>query len=431
MTSNIDPGQKEANMQEVIDVVVIGAGQAGLAVSYLLTQANIRHTVLERGRIGQTWRSQRWDSFHLNTPNWANGLPGMEFEPDAPDAFGHRDQLVSYFERYAHSFDAPVREHTPVTSLERLSTGDYHLRNGESSFQARAVVIASGSMSRPRQPAIAQNLADDITSLTAGSYKNPEILPEGAVVVVGSGQSGCQITEDLLAAGRRVYLCTSRVGRLPRRYRGREVLAWWRDTGFFDVGVDELENPAVQFAAQPQISGVDGGRTVSLQSLARDGATLLGRALDVDEHTLKLGDDLRECINFADEKAQAFKADIDEFIKRKGIDAPEPEPDPGEPPLPELDGSDLIDRLDLRQAGVSSVIWCTGFDANWDWVKVDVFDERGLPQHRKGITVSPGLYCIGFPWLSKRKSGILYGIPEDAARIVEHIKKFLLEPEAA
>jgi putative flavoprotein involved in K+ transport len=410
------------NMDEAMDVVVIGAGQGGLAVSYLLTQEGIRHTVLERGRIGETWRSQRWDSFHLNTPNWANGLPGMEFAPDAPDAFGHRDELVSFFEDYARSFGAPVREHTPVTSLERLSNNGYRVRTGGESIQARAVVIASGGMSRPRQPAMAQNLPDDIASLTAGSYKSPETLPEGAVVVVGSGQSGCQIVQDLLDAGRRVYLCTSRVGRLPRRYRGREILTWWREMGFMDVRVDELENPAVQFAAQPQISGADGGRTVSLQSLARDGATLLGRALDVDGHVLKLGRELMECIQFADEKARAFKADIDAFIQREGIDAPGPEPDPGEPPLPDLGGSDLWERLDLRQAGVSSVIWCTGFDADWDWVKVDVFDDAGHMRHRDGIASSPGLYCIGFPWLSKRKSGILWGIPEDAARIVEHIR---------
>jgi putative flavoprotein involved in K+ transport len=410
------------NMDEAMDVVVIGAGQGGLAVSYLLTQEGIRHTVLERGRIGETWRSQRWDSFHLNTPNWANGLPGMEFAPDAPDAFGHRDELVSFFEDYARSFGAPVREHTPVTSLERLSNNGYRVRTGGESIQARAVVIASGGMSRPRQPAMAQNLPGDIASLTAGSYKSPETLPEGAVVVVGSGQSGCQIVQDLLDAGRRVYLCTSRVGRLPRRYRGREILTWWREMGFMDVRVDELENPAVQFAAQPQISGADGGRTVSLQSLARDGATLLGRALDVDGHVLKLGRELMECIQFADEKARAFKADIDAFIQREGIDAPGPEPDPGEPPLPDLGGSDLWERLDLRQAGVSSVIWCTGFDADWDWVKVDVFDDAGHMRHRDGIASSPGLYCIGFPWLSKRKSGILWGIPEDAARIVEHIR---------
>jgi putative flavoprotein involved in K+ transport len=224
-------------------------------------------------------------------------------------------------------------------------------------------------------------------------------------------------------------LCASRVARSPREYRGRDVLMWMRDMGFLDDKVDELEDPSVEFAAQPQVSGTDGGHTVSLQSLARDGATLLGRALDVEGHVLKLGNDLQACIDFADEKSQAFKADIDDFIERNGMDAPPPEIDPGEPDLPDLNGSDQLESLDLRSAGVTSVIWCTGFDADWSWVKVDVFDENGRPRHRAGITDSSGLYFVGFPWLAKRKSGILYGIAEDAARIVEHIERQVLVPQ--
>lgn len=408
-----------------MDVIVIGAGQAGLAVSYLLTQERVQHMVLERGRIGESWRSQRWDSFYLNTPNWSNSLPGMEFDLDAPDAFGHRDQIVSYLERYASSFDAPVRKNAEVTSLDKLPAGGYRTWVGDHSYETRVAVIASGSMSRPRIPAIAKKLPDDIINLTAGTYKNAKALPDGANLIVGSAQSGCQIAEDLIAAGRRVYLCASRVGRLPRTYRGRDTLAWWRDMGFWDVSVEELEDPAMQFAALPQVSGVDGGHTVSFQSLARDGVILLGRVLDIDRCDLILKPDLKESINFADEKSSAFKDSIDAFIIREGINAPLAEPDPGEPALPDLNGSDLIDRLDLREAGISCVIWCTGFDANWDWLKVDVFDEQGRPQHRNGITKSPGLYFIGFPWLSKRKSGTLYGIAEDAGRIVEHICSYL------
>jgi putative flavoprotein involved in K+ transport len=408
-----------------MEVIVIGAGQAGLAVSYLLTQQSIQHIVLERGKIGESWRSQRWDSFYLNTPNWSNSLPGMGFDPDAPDAFGHRDQIVSYLERYASSFDAPVRENVTVTSLERISTGGYRLQAGDNSVESRVTVIASGSMSRPRMPAMAQKLPGDILCLTAGTYKNANALPAGAVLIVGSAQSGCQIAEDLNAAGRHVYLCASRVGRIPRIYRGRDTLAWWRDMGFWDVRVEELEDPAMQFAALPQVSGADGGHTVSFQSLARDGVTLLGRVLDVEGYQLKLKPDLMESIRFADKKSSDFKNAIDAFIIREGITASQPEPDPGEPALPALNGSDLIDRLDLREAGITCVIWCTGFDANWDWLKVNVFDAQGRPQHRNGITTSPGLYFIGFPWLSKRKSGTLYGIAEDAGRIVGHIRDVL------
>lgn len=224
-----------------------GAGQAGLAVSYLLTQSGIHHLVLERGELGESWRSQRWDSFCLNTPNWSNALPGCEFHPEVPDAFAARDQVVSFFERYARSFDLPVRQHTAVTRLERLASGRYALQTERETLHARAVVLASGAMSRPKVPSMAGRLSQELVSLSAGTYKNAEALPEGAVVVVGSGQSGCQIAEDLLAAGRRVYVCASRVGRIPRMYRGRDVLAWWQDMGFLEVGVDELEDPAIQF----------------------------------------------------------------------------------------------------------------------------------------------------------------------------------------
>lgn len=408
-----------------MDVIVVGAGQAGLAVSYLLTRERVPHRVLERGRIGESWRSQRWDSFHLNTPNWSNNLPGMEFDPDAPDSFGPRDQIVSYLERYARSFHAPVREGAEVTALERSTNGSYRVQAGNDTLEARVVVIASGSMNRPRIPAAAQKLPADIVSLTAGTYRNAGSLPAGAVLVVGAAQSGCQIAEDLAEAGRRVYLCASRVGRVPRTYRGRDILAWWRDMGFWDVRVDELEDPAMQFGALPQVSGTNGGHTVSYQSLAREGVTLVGRLLDVDGTKVKLKPDLMESIRFADEKSSAFKDAIDKFIQREGISAPPPEPDPGEPALPDLAGSDLVDQLDLREAGISCVIWCTGFDADWSWLRAGDLDEQGQPRHQLGIGEAPGLYFIGFPWLSKRKSGTLYGIAEDAERIVDHLRKYL------
>ena len=417
-------------MNETFDVVVVGAGQAGLAASYLLREAGIEHVVLERGEVGESWRSQRWDSFHLNTPNWSNSLPGLEFRGKGPDSFEHRDELVSYLERYVSSFELPVRSRTAVTSLERLSTGDYSIQADGKTLGARVVVMAAGGMSRPKVPGIARKLPSDVLSLAAGEYRNPDALPDGAVVVVGSGQSGCQIAEDLLSAGRRVFLCASRVGRAPRSYRGKDIFQWMRDTAFLEVTVGELEDPAIQFAAQPQVSGTHGGHTVSLQSLARDGATLLGRVTDVEGGRLRLGDNLLDCIAFADEKADEIKRVIDEFIERKNIDALPPEPDPGEPPLPDLDGSDQLDALDLRKAGVACVIWCTGYDADWSWVKLDAFDEHGHPQHKDGIADWPGLYFAGLTWLSKRKSGVLYGVPEDAERIVRHIRAYLLGVEA-
>jgi putative flavoprotein involved in K+ transport len=417
---------EEKSMGNMKDVIVIGAGQAGLAASYLLGKAGFEHVVLERGEIGESWRAQRWDSFCLNTPNWTNNMPGMEFYPEEGDGFATKDQVVAFFEGYVSTFDLPIRPHITVTALEKLSNGKgYVLEAGVETLRARAVVLASGGLSRPRTPAMSQDFPMDINVLTAGTYRNPDALPIGAVLVIGSGQSGCQIAEDLLQAGRRVYLCASRVARSPRAYRGRDALGWMRDLGLLDVKLEELDDPAMEFATQPQVSGTEGGHTVSLQSLARDGATLLGRVLGVEGHTLKLGNDLQDCIDFADEKSRAFKSDIDNFIERNGIDAPPPEADPGEPELPDLNGSGQLDSLDMRKAGISTVIWCTGYDADWSWVKIDVFDERGLPRHRAGITDSGGLYFLGMPWLSKRKSGILYGVGEDATRIVNHIESYL------
>ena len=413
-------------MNIILDVVIVGAGQAGLAVSYLLKQSKIQHLVLERGEIGESWRSQRWDSFHLNTPNWSNGLPGLDFYPEAADAFSNRDQLISYFERYKYTFNLPVWQQTTVCALEKLPNGLYMLQTESDVFYARAVVLATGSMSRPKIPSMACTLSGKIANLSAGTYKNAEELPDGAVVVVGSGQSGCQIAEDLLAKERSVYVCASRVSRVPRIYRGRDILTWWRDMGLLDVCVDDLEDPAMQYATQPQVSGTNGGHTVSLQSLAHAGATLLGKVLDVDGWIMKLDGNLMDYISFADEMSQTFKAAIDAYIDSRGISAQAPEPDPGEPELPDLKDSDQLTKFDMKSADVGSIIWCTGFDADWSWIKADMLDEYGHPRHRFGIGDSPGLYYIGSPWLSKRKSGILYGISEDAIRIVHHIEKNVL-----
>ena len=413
-------------MVDLVDVVVVGAGQAGLVASYLLSLDHVPHLVLERGDIGQSWRSQRWDSFHLNTPNWANGLTGMKLHPEEPHAFAAGNELVAFFEDYASIFHLPIRPRSNVTSLRRTSTGRYALRTQSEEMQAKAVILASGGMSRPRVPALARRLPDDIAVSSAGTYRNPDALPKGAVLVVGSGQSGCQITEDLLEAGREVYLSVSKVARVPRSYRGRDIVAWWKDMGFWDVKLQQLEDQSLQFAALPQVSGTRGGHTVSLQSLARDGAVLVGRVLDADRRVLKLARSVHECIRFADEKSRAFKAAIDAHIDREGIKAEAPRPDPGEPPLPDLRGSDEITNLDLNRASVSSVIWCTGFDADWSWVEVDVFDQGGQPRHSNGITESPGLYVLGMPWLSARKSGILFGVSDDAARIVQHIRAHAL-----
>jgi putative flavoprotein involved in K+ transport len=406
---------------EEVNTVVVGAGQAGLAVSGLLVQRGVTHVVLERGRVGESWRSQRWDSFALNTPNWSNQLPGDGMADRGPDEFAERDEFVEFLETYGSSRVLPIREHTEVTSVRRLPTGTFRVETDGGSFGASNVVVCSGSMSTPRLPEMASDLDGTIANFSAATYRNAAELAPGAVVVVGSGQSGCQIVEDLLAAERTVYLCVSKVARIPRRYRGRDILSWWDEMGFLDVAVGDLPDPNVQYVAQPQVSGTAGGHTISLQSLARDGASLLGRVEQIEGTALHLRPNVEDCVHFADTKCTEFKAAIDAYIEVADIAAPEAEPDPNEPPMPDLQGSNRLVQFDLKTAGVSTVIWCVGFGGDFSWIDHDVLGERGLPIHDGGVSSVPQLYFVGFPWLSKRKSGILFGVAEDAARIVDRI----------
>ena len=282
-----------------LDVVVIGGGQAGLGIGYYLRAAGKKFVILERGRIGETWRGQRWDSFAVNTPNWANRLPGDPYEGEEPDGFYQRDELIDYFENYAAKFALPVIEGVTVTGVDAADTGfrvTYEDTAGTvDTATATNIVVASGMMQAPKIPGIRRQFPPSLLQLHASDYRSAENLPPGAVVVIGAGQSGCQISMDLIHAGRDVFLCTSKVGRVRRRYRQRDVVDWWEDMGFWDVPVEELPDPAMQFAAQPQVSGVGRyGSTLSLQSMARDGVHLMGRLSDVENGVLKTDDSLAE-----------------------------------------------------------------------------------------------------------------------------------------
>jgi putative flavoprotein involved in K+ transport len=406
--------------------VVVGASQAGLATSYFLQRLGVAHVVLERGRIGESWRSQRWDSFVLNTPNALNGLPGAPYEGPLPDGFWHRDELVRSFERYARRFDLPIRAGVEVEAVAGRRGGGFvvHARTGTATEEIRAqtVGIASGMMRTPKRPPFAAGLREHIAQLDAASYRNPGALPSGPVLVVGSGQSGCQIAEELQAAGRTVYLSTSRVGRIPRRYRGRDVDAWLWESGFFDVRRSELADPSLVFATQPQVSGVGRhGHTLSLQQLASDGVRLLGRVIGIDGTGLILDDRLRDHIGFADRASAEIKRTIDDYIAQNGIAAAPPEDDPADRPWADLADVTAPSRLDLARAWIGTVIWCTGFGADFSWLRLPVLDERGRPVHERGVSPVPGLYFVGLPWLYKRKSGIICGVEEDAAHIARLI----------
>lgn len=408
------------------DVVVVGGGHAGLGIGYYLRKAGREFVILERGRVGESWRTQRWDSFAVNTPNWANTLPGDSYEGDQPDGFYRRDELVDYFESYVDRFGLPVNEGVTVTRV--TDSGDsfivtYREPDGSmSTAAATSVVVASGIMNSPKIPGIRDEFPDSVVHLHASEYRSAEHLAPGPVVVIGSGQSGCQISADLLGSARDVYLCTSKVGRLRRRYKNRDAVDWAEDMGFWDVSVDQLEDPAVQFAAQPQISGVGRyGATLSLQSMARDGAQLMGRLVGVEDGVLRTDDSLAEHIKFADEQAAQFVGMIEDWISANGFDPQEVEDDPNDEPAgPEVAESGMTE-LDLIKSGVGSVIWCTGFTADFEWLDVPAKDEDGKPIHNRGISPVPGIYFLGFPWLHTRKSGIIHGIAEDARFISEAI----------
>jgi putative flavoprotein involved in K+ transport len=415
-----------------LDTVIVGAGQAGLGLSYFLQRDGRQHIVFERGQIGESWLSQRWDSFRLNTPNFMNVLPGLPYDGPLPDGFGRRDELVDYFQRYVEHFQLPVRTGVTVVSVEQAEDKEHFLvktRTGgqaEGSVLSRSIVIAAGVQHTPKYPPASTRIPQDITQLHTANYRSVAALPPGAVVIVGSGQSGCQIAEDLLSAGRTVYLCTSKVGRAPRRYRGRDILEWWIDMKFIDVTLASLEDKSISRAAQPQISGLGRyGHTVSLQQLARQGVVILGRLLDVETDMLVLGDEAAAHVRFADEFSQRLKDGVDAYLAKAGITPPPLEADPADADDPQAECVSPLRQLNLREAGVSTVIWATGFTGDFSWIHLPVLDTDGKPIHQWGISPVHGLYFIGFPWLNSRKSGIIYGVEEDAHYIAGAIAKQL------
>ena len=403
-----------------IDSVVIGAGQAGLGVSRELVERGIEHVVLEQGRIGETWRSQRWDAFALNSPAWMNRLPG-DAAPARPDDFPSAPEFAIGLERYAFRHRLPVHESVTVRSLDLGFRGDgLSVATDAGVLQARSVVVASGGARAARVPAMGAALSASILQLHAAGYRSADELPAGSVLVVGGGQSGVQIAEDLLHAGRRVFLATSTVGRLPRRYRGRDAFAWLVDDGFFDERPTEATAPT-----NPQISGAAGGHTLSYQHLERLGAVLLGGVAGMSGPRLTLRPDLARNLLFADAASEALRSRIDAHIARSGIDAPEPEPDPADEPYPGRSIPRPPLELDLRRAAVATVIWAVGFDADTGFVRPPIVGNRGEITQRDGATAVPGLFVVGQSWLRSRRSGTIYGVAADAPHVADLVTRRL------
>ena len=409
-------------MVEQVGVVVIGAGQAGLAISYYLTQQARTHVVLEKDRqVGSAWRHGRWDSFTLLTPNWSVRLPGFPYCGDDPEGFMTRAEVVSHLEQYASSFGSPVRFGVTVRSLDSTPGGGYLISTaGGDAYAAANVVVATGSFQFPRPTKLADAFPSRIAQVHSSSYANPDGLPPGAVLVVGSSNSGCQIVEELFESGRKVYLCVGRARRVPRRYRGKDSVFWGVTMGLVDQTADQLPDPSARFAAQGQSTGKNGGHTLSLHHFARSGVTLLGRLIDVHGDSIVLASDLRENLAFADKASDDFKINVDAFVGRTGMDVPANQPDPIDEARSDA-GENAPTTLDLRAAGITSVVWANGYRFDYSWVHLPVIDSFGYPIQRRGVTKFPGLYFLGMDWLYSRKSGILLGVGEDAAHVAAEI----------
>jgi putative flavoprotein involved in K+ transport len=403
-------------MTEQIDTIIIGGGQGGLSTSYHLTQQGREHVILEQAdQAAEVWRN-RWDSFTLNTPNWMTRLPGAEYNGDDPDGFIARDGVVAYFEEYIERFELPVRYGIRVTSVKPIETG-YLVRANEAEFEAANVVIATGLFQQPKVPPFSTNLPSQIRQLHTSEYQNPEALPPGAVLVVGSAQSGCQIAEELYQCGRKVYLSVSSAGRLPRRYRGEDITRRLFEIGFVDRPVDKLPSPKAKFAGSAHSTGKDGGHTINLHQFARDGVVLLGHIHSVQGDRIILAPDLKENLAKADKLEADIVKQVDEYIEINELDVPIET-------LPDLrDGYEAreILELELEAAGITSVIWATGYKFDFGIVKLPAFDADGYPLQQRGVTEFPGLYFIGLPFLHTFKSGILAGVGDDAAHVAEHI----------
>ena len=407
--------------ERVHDALVIGAGQGGLAVSFFLARAGIEHVVLERSSIASSWREHRWDSFCTVTPNWSMRLPGAEYAGGDPDGFLGRDALVRHFEAWARSFGAPVRCGIEAKRL-RPAGGGFEVATSEGVFRARNVVVATSTYQSPHVPAVAARLPSRLAQLTPHEYKHPAMLPAGAVMVVGSGQTGCQIAEEIHEAGRDVFLCVGRAGRLPRRWRGRDCIEWQRDMGYLDRTPDMLESPAARFRGDPHLTGRNGGYTLSLHDFHRRGIRLLGRLVACEGERARFDGGLHAEMRFADAFCDRIVGEFERHIAARAIDAPPPTAAElaGGPPA---DGRmpDIVREVDLAAAMVGSVVWATGYRYDFSWVKAPVLDPTGYPRAPGGVSAFPGLHFVGLNWMTWRKSGILYGVGDDARSVAEHI----------
>lgn len=400
------------------DVVIVGGGQAGLSLSHYLQQRGVDHVVLEKHAPMHTWRTQRWDAFSLVTPNWQCKLPGWEYAGDDPHGFMTKPQILDYLDGFAKHVGAPVRSGVAVTRVVPRAGGGFDVATSAGAMTAGQVVVASGGYHEPIVPRMAERLPASVLQVHSEAYRNPASLPEGAVLVVGSGQSGAQIAEDLHLAGRKVVLAVGQAPRCARFYRGRDVVTWLADMGYYDMSVqDHPLREGVRDNTNHYVTGRDGGRDIDLRRFATEGMELYGALDGLEDGVLRFKGNLREHLDHADAIYNGINASIDRHIAEKGLDAPPPSTY-----TPVWQPGAERTTLDLAASGIGSVVWCIGFRPAFGWVDAPVFNGRGEPMHVRGVSPVPGLYFLGLPWLHTWGSGRFSGVARDALFLAERIE---------
>ncbi len=410
---------------QTIDTIIIGAGQAGLSVSYFLKQGKRPHVVLEQDRVGSTWQLKRWDSFTLVTPNWMNQLPDFPYRGPDPDGFLSRDEVVRYLQDYARFFEAPVECGVKADRVGR-KPGDsaYWIETTSGDYEARNVVVTTGYFSKERIPAFAGSIPKSVVQIHSSQYRNSASLAPGAVLVVGSGQSGCQIAEDLQESGRAVYLSVGGAGRQPRRYRGKDICGWLAQMGIYNRTFQDPANPAERYQPNPHCSGKNGGHALNLEKFAATGMTLVGRAVAAQGSRLVLAPDVLQAVSKADQFSKRLMKMVDGYIEAASLQIPGPSDENTDDGTPrELARIEEIRELDLVERGITTIVWAAGYTCDFSWIDLPIFDDRGYPLQNRGVCELPGVYFCGLHWMHSLKSGLIFGAGEDALHVTQDLLK--------